>query len=143
MKRAAIFAGGDFRVGFFGLREGEIASEGDDAAELGIKLLDAAEVDFGEAFGSELALLDPAGELRYRGEGDVSVVCGQWAGICFAADELIALGAGRLAREDRVVAREWSESGFEGEGAGTGAALVDRGEVDAPGRCGLGAVGGC
>jgi len=41
VKRAAVFADGDFRVGFFGLSEREIAREGDDTAELRIELLDA------------------------------------------------------------------------------------------------------
>jgi len=33
VKGAAVFASRDFFVGFFGLGEGEIAREGDDAAE--------------------------------------------------------------------------------------------------------------
>src|SRR6266852_1352685 len=45
----AVFAGRDFFVGPFGLGEREIACESDDAAELGIELLHAMEVDFGKA----------------------------------------------------------------------------------------------
>jgi len=119
-----------------------IASEGDDAAELGIELLDAAKVNLREALGGELALLDPAGELRDGGEGDVGFVGGQRAGIGFGADELIALRAGGLPGENGTVTRERREHGFEDDGAGTGAALVDRGKVYAPGLCSEGAVGG-
>ena len=60
MKGAAVFASRDFFVGFFGLGEGKIAREGDDAAEPGVELLDAAEIDVREALGGEFALFDPA-----------------------------------------------------------------------------------
>ena len=45
VQRAAIFSGGDFLVGLLRLCESEIAGEGDDAAQLGIELLDAVEID--------------------------------------------------------------------------------------------------
>ena len=38
---AAVVAGGDFGVGGFGLCEGVVAGEGDDAVDLGIEALDA------------------------------------------------------------------------------------------------------
>ncbi len=49
VERAAIVAGGDFGVGGFGLREGVVAGEGDDAVDFWIEALDAVEVDVGEA----------------------------------------------------------------------------------------------
>ena len=104
MKRAAVLACGDFFVGLAGLGKSQIAHERDDRTKLGIKLLDAAHVDFGEALGGELVLFDPAGELGYRGEGDVRIARRQRAGVGFAADELIALWAGGLAGEDRMAA---------------------------------------
>ena len=52
VKRTAVFAGGDFFVGLLCLGEREIARERDDAAQLGIELLDALQIDLGEALGS-------------------------------------------------------------------------------------------
>ena len=136
VKRTAIFSGGDFCVGLFGLGEGEIAGEGDDAAELGIELLDAAQIDVREALGGEFALFDPARELGDWGEGDVGVVGGKRAGIGFGANELIALWAAGWPGRTELVARPGRESGFEGDGARAGAAFVNGGQVDAPGVCG-------
>ena len=45
VQRAAIFPGGNFRVGFLGLREGEVGGQGDDAAEFGIVLFDSPQID--------------------------------------------------------------------------------------------------
>src|SRR4030088_2787388 len=42
---AGVVAGGDLGVGGFGLREGVVAGEGDDAVDLGIEAFDAGEVD--------------------------------------------------------------------------------------------------
>ena len=142
VKRAAIFTSGDFCVGLSGLGEREIAGEGDDAAELGIELLDAAQIDLCEALGGEFALFDPAGELGYRGESDVGVVGGERAGVEIGANELIALRPAGLAGENGLVAREGCECGFESDGAWTGAAFVNGSKVDAPGGGGLGAVCG-
>ena len=60
MQRAAILAGGDFLIGFFGLGEREVACERDDAMKLRVELLNALQINVGEALGGELALLDPA-----------------------------------------------------------------------------------
>jgi hypothetical protein len=142
VKRAAVFASGDFCVGLLRLGEGEIAREGDDAAKLGIELLDAAKVDLSEALGSEFALLDPTRELSYRSESDVGIVGGQRAGVEIGADKLIALGAGGLAGEGGMVAREGCEGGFECDSAWAGTALVEGGQIYAPGFCGESAVCG-
>ena len=45
VQRAAIFAGGDFDVGLFGLRERQVARQRDDAAQLGIEALEALEIN--------------------------------------------------------------------------------------------------
>ena len=142
VKRATVLSGSDFFVGFFGLGEREIARESNDASELGIELLYAVQVDLREALGSEFVLLDPAGKLRDRGEGDIRIVGRQRAGLALGADKVIAPGAPRLARENGMVAREWCERGFERDRARTGAALVKGGKVYAPGFCGARAVGG-
>ncbi len=100
-------------------------------------------IDLREALGGEFALLDPARELCYRGEGDVRIVGRQRAGVHLAANKLIALGTAGLARENGMVAREGCERRFEGDGAGTGAALVKGGQVHAPGFCSERAIRGC
>src|SRR5260370_31647275 len=102
-----------------------MAREGDDAAELGIELLDTAQVNLGKAFRGEFAVLDPAGKLRYRSEGDVGIVGGQRAGVGVGANELITLGARRLAWENGIVAREGCECRFERDRVRTGAAFVE------------------
>ena len=142
VQRAAVFSGGDFFVGLFGLGEREIARKRNDAAQLGIELLDAAEVDLREALGSKFALLDPAGELRDGSEGDVGVVRRQRTGVGLGADELIALRASRLTRENGMVARERCERGFERDSAWTSAPLIQRSQVYAPRVRGESAVGG-
>src|SRR5207302_7966364 len=63
MKGPAIFAGGDFSVGSLRLGESEIARESNDATEFRIKLLNAPEINAGEALRREFALLDPARKL--------------------------------------------------------------------------------
>ena len=100
MKRAAIFSGGEFGVGAFGLREREIMRESDDAAKLRIEFLDAAEINVGEAFGREFALLDPARELSDGSKSYVGVVGRERAGISVGAGEAILLRCGVLAGED-------------------------------------------
>src|SRR5262249_3446178 len=74
VERAAVFSGGDFGVGLFSLREGEIAGESDDAAKFRVKLGDAIEVDMSEALGSELSLLDPTRKFCNGRKSDVFVV---------------------------------------------------------------------
>jgi len=125
VKRAAVLAGSDFFVGLFRLCEREIARESNDAAELGIELLDAAQVDLREALGGEFALFDPARELSNWSKSNASIVGGQRAWVGFGADELIALGAGGPAGENGMVAREGCKRRIEGDGAGTGAAFVE------------------
>jgi len=100
VKRAAIFSGGDFGIGLFGLRESEFAGDGDDAAEFGIELGDAIQIDVSEALAGELTFFDPAGELRDGGVGDVLVFGGERGGICGGADEAVFLWAIGLAWED-------------------------------------------
>jgi len=88
---AAVVSGGDFGIGCFGLCEGVVAGEGDDAVDLGIEALDAGEVDLGEAGAGEFAGLDPAGEMVDGGEGDGFVGGGEW-GVGFGAEELVLAG---------------------------------------------------
>jgi hypothetical protein len=54
VQRAAVFAGGDFFVGFFGLGEGAVLGEGDDEVEFGVVALEAGEVHLGEGDGASL-----------------------------------------------------------------------------------------
>src|ERR1700682_2497176 len=97
------------------------------SAEPAIEWPDPPQVDFGEALGGEFALLDPARELGYRGEGDVRIAGRQRARVGLAADKSIALGAGGLAGENGIIARPWCKGRFERDVAGTGASLVERG----------------
>src|SRR5947207_4113769 len=106
VERPPVFARGDFGVGFFRLRESEIAREGDDAAEFRIELLNSIEVDVREALGSELALLDPAREPGDGSVGDVGIVGRERARIGVCADEAVAPRGGMLSGEHGVVARE-------------------------------------
>jgi hypothetical protein len=46
-----------------GLRQGEIARQSDDEAQLRIEPLQAVEIQKGEALGGDLAGFDPAGKL--------------------------------------------------------------------------------
>ena len=142
VERAAICSSGDFRVGFFRLREGEIARESDDAAELRVELFDAIKIDMREALGSESALLDPSRKLGDRSIGDLGVARRERAGIGIAADEAVALGGRMLAGKYRVVARKRCHRGFDGNAARAGAAFQKRRHVHAPGVSGLRAFGG-
>ena len=70
VERAAVVAGGDFGVGGFGLGEGVVASEGDDAVQFGVEALDAFEIDVDEMGAFELPGLDPVREMVDGGVGD-------------------------------------------------------------------------
>ena len=76
MERAAVaigFAAEEFRLGFFGLREGEIGGDGDVGIEFGVELDDAGEHQASEFYGGELALAEEAGDFFDGGEGQVGV----------------------------------------------------------------------
>jgi hypothetical protein len=60
MEWTTIVSCGDLHIGLAGLREGKIACQGNYAAELGIEVLKAIQVDVGEPLGAKLSLLDPA-----------------------------------------------------------------------------------
>ena len=115
MEWPAVVAGGDFRVGFLGLLERQIASQRYNAVQLEIELLEAIEIDVGQAFGGEPAVLDPLRKLGHGGEGDVFVFCGKRAGIGVAADESILGRVNLDAGQDGVPARGRRQSGFERE----------------------------
>ena len=63
VQRAAILAGGDFRVGAAGLLERVVGRRVMMQRSCGSKWLDAVEIEVGEALRGELAFFDPAGEL--------------------------------------------------------------------------------
>ena len=88
---ATIFSGGDFCVGLFRLFQREVAGQRDYAVQLGIKPLEAFQINVGEALGGELSGFDPARELSDGGKGNVFVACGEWARIGLAADESVTL----------------------------------------------------
>ena len=137
-----IVAGGDGFVGGAGLFEGVIAGEGDDAAEFGIEAGDAVEIDFGEALGGEVAVLDPAGELMDGGEGDGGIVGGERDVCNFGANKLIAEGeGGRAAGVDGIGDGVGDDGGWERDLAGAGAALVEGSHGGAPVAGGELAVG--
>src|SRR5258708_11483585 len=97
VKRAAIFSGGDFRVGLLGLREGQIFGERDDAAEFRIELLETLQIDLREALGSDLVSLDPAREAGNRSGGYFVFVFWERGGVGFCAGELVAIRGGLAA----------------------------------------------
>ena len=117
-----------------------IAREGDDAAEFRIEALEALEIDAGQPLGGELAVFDPAREVRDRREGDVFVARGQRAGIGGGAHEAVAIGTGGLAGLNRLNAGPGLKVGLERDFARSGAAFVERRHGFAPVGGGLGAV---
>ena len=121
VQRSAIFARGDFLVGLLGLLQREVARQRDDAAQLGIELLQAFQINFGQPLGREFSRLDPARELRHRSKCNVLVARGQRAGIDRAADEsdrardLVfwpgSTGSQRECGRERSFQREFARSG--------------------------------
>ena len=77
MERTAVAAGRDLGVGLLRLGEGQLTREGDGAVDLRLEALETLEVDPGQALRGEDAGLDPAGEGRESGEGDVLVAARQ------------------------------------------------------------------
>src|SRR5947209_19316707 len=63
MQRSAIFAGGDFAVGFARLRLCALVSEGDDAVKLRVESLEAFEIHRGEIAGRDAFCADQLAEL--------------------------------------------------------------------------------
>src|ERR1700730_856813 len=110
-----------------------LAGEGDDAAELGIELLDALEINVGETRGGEMALLNPTGKLGNRGIGDVGIVCRKCSGHVTAADEAIPGRAGMRAGQEGYIARERYGAGLLRDMSRAGAKFVECGHVGAPG----------
>jgi hypothetical protein len=89
MQRPAISPGSNVRVGLFRLRECHILRERDDAAELGIELLDPVQIDVGQTLGGERLLFDPARQLGHWRKGDVGVARGQRNHLAPAAHERV------------------------------------------------------
>ena len=105
VQRTAVFTGGNFFVCFVRLSESKVARERDDAAQLGIELLDAFEINAGQPLRGELTLLDPSGELSNRGEGYIGVVVGQRHRIGLAADKAVAVWTDLQAWQHGIPAR--------------------------------------
>ena len=137
VQRAAIFSGGDFAVGLFGLREGEVARQGDDAAQLGIEAVDALEINVGEALGSELSRFDPARELGYGAKAMSSSRLGSGPGSLWLRNELVFFrDPACIPGQHGIPARSRGERWFERDFFGAGAAFVKRGHCAAPvARC--------
>src|SRR5580692_7011700 len=137
MKRATIFSFGYFVVRLLGMGKSKIASDGNDAAQFWIELLDAPKINVGEPLGTQLAPLDPARKLRNGGIGDVFIVGGKRPGIGRRTNKTVSLRrCGRIGHS-RNVAGKWRECGFEWNGARTGTAFIEGGHIDAPGARGL------
>ena len=79
VQRPPIFPSGDFLIGSFGLSKRQVAGEGNDAAQLGIELLQPGKINLSKPLWTELALLNPKRELSYGCEGDVFIMSGQSA----------------------------------------------------------------
>src|SRR5258705_9906586 len=132
MKGFEILARRDFRVRPFRLRQSQIPRRRNHAAQLGVELLDSAQINLDQALRSKFALLDPAREVCYRGESDIRIVGGQRTGIAFAGKELVTLWADTLAGQSGDVARPRCDIWLECALAWAGAPLVDRGQVHPP-----------
>src|SRR6185312_9596101 len=76
VERAAIFAGGDFAVGFACLCEGALLGEIDDEVQYRVVALEAREVHLGEVERRNFAAADKAGQLGNGIEGDVLKISG-------------------------------------------------------------------
>jgi hypothetical protein len=116
----------------FRLREGQIFGERYDAAEFRIELLQAFQINLSEALGSNLTRLYPAREAGDGSEGNFVFIFGERAWIGFAADELVAVGAGLASGKDGVPTGVRDDGRRQIQFVRAGAALVDGGEISAP-----------
>jgi len=141
VQRAAVLAGGDLGVGLPGLRERQVAGQGDDGVDLGLEPLEALEVDPGQPLGGQLAGLDPARLLGHRREREVVVPGGQLARRPGAAHEAVAGGPDGEPGQGRVPVAGGRHGRIQRDLARAGPALVQRCHRHPPVAGGLGALG--
>ena len=142
VQRAAVLALRDLGVGLFCLGQGNVARERDDAMELLVELGDSCQVDICQALGAQLAMLDPARELRDRGKGDVIVARGERPGVARAAHEPVARRPDALAREVGIPPRGGRQVRRQRDLLGAGATFDEPRHRRPPARCGHVAFGG-
>ena len=81
MQRSTIFSGGNFLIGTLRLLQSQFGGQRDDAAQLGIELPKAFEINVGQPLRSDLASFDPVRQAGERCESNVFVVVRKRAGI--------------------------------------------------------------
>jgi hypothetical protein len=142
VQRAAVVAGGDLAIGLAGLIERDLGRGGDDAAQGGVVVRDAVEIDPGQALGGDLFCGDPMGEMGERGEGDLGIGGGEGHGLQPRADGCGAcsFGAGRGAGNEGTPTGVGGDAVGDRYLVGAYAACVKLGHGLAPVACGLGAV---
>ena len=118
-----------------GLLDRQLPRDRDDAAQLGIELLQPIEIDLVSRSERSFFALDPSRELGQRREGNVLVACRQWPWIGLAADKSIAFRAGLLPRQHRVPARPRRQLRIQRHLARPCAAFVQRRHRFAPAIC--------
>src|SRR3989442_11331251 len=99
----------NFFVGLLRLLQRQLTGQCDNAVQLGIKLLEALEINVGEPLGGEFAALDPPRKLCYRGEGDVFIAGRKGAGIEFAAHEAVTSWPCLLPGKYWIPASSWRQ----------------------------------
>ena len=143
VQRAAILPSSDLRIRLFRLRQGMVGGQGDHAAQLGIVLLQAVQINLSEPRGSNFLLLDPLREFRHRRKGNVRIACWQRARVGRAAHEAVAYRDNLYVGQCRVPLRRRSQCWFEIDLTWTSAAFVERGHVRAPTRSNHGYISVC
>ena len=74
MKGSPVTARSDLAVGLLSLRKSQISRESNDAAQPGIEMLQAFQIEMRQPLGGDFTPLDPARELSQGSEGDVLVI---------------------------------------------------------------------
>ena len=126
VERAAIFSGGNFGVGVFGLRESQVFCERNDATELWIEAFDAFQINLRQTLGRKFTRFDPAGKFCERRERDVVFFVRERAGIGIGAKKCFARGSRFLTRQNRIPLRVRRNGRFDRHLARADAALVNR-----------------
>ena len=121
---APVATGGQFAVGFGGLRQRVVRGDGDVAVQVGGEALDPRQVDLGEAAAGDLPRADPVGLLANRSVGDVGFVGREGSGVFGGKHDPVLLWRVGHARQpgvegdrrlERQIARDVAELAHPGD----------------------------